>query len=95
MEQMLERLVNTYVKNPQAFPLGTVLVPACLLLAEQGFKLSGMSDKAVTLLRCAQCVYQRDTHRYMSFHTAQTAPLQQHVHASKQWSMLVARCLGL
>lgn len=43
MEQTLEQLVNTFLGTPHAFSPALVLVPACALLAEQGFKLSGMA----------------------------------------------------
>ena len=44
MEQLLEQVVDTFLKTPRAFRPSNVLGLACLLLAEQGFKLSGMHD---------------------------------------------------
>ena len=47
MEHMLEQLVKTFLGTPWAFPPAHVLVSACSLLFDQGFKLPGRRDRAL------------------------------------------------
>lgn len=63
MQQTLEQLVNTFLETPRAFSPALVLAPACSLLAEQGFKLSGMHGEAFTLLHCVGREYHQDVSR--------------------------------
>lgn len=82
LEHMLEQLVKTFLGTPRAFPPAPVLVSACSLLFDQGFKLPGRHDRALPLPSDAGSTSLRGSDAML----LKELPHLQQMHHCKSWA---------